>query len=82
MHRGRDEPITFAEWGYVGRGKYQRRDFRLDALALSSTFGEDGHIFAKDARHEVFTPVRTWGLLTIAGLAFLWDEFDDPRPVK
>ena len=23
-------PITFAEWGYLGKGKFQRRDFRLD----------------------------------------------------
>ena len=26
------EPITFAEWGYLGKGKFQRRDFRLDIL--------------------------------------------------
>ena len=25
-----DQPITFAEWGYLGKGKYQRRDFRFD----------------------------------------------------
>lgn len=29
------QPITFAEWGYLGKGKYQRRDFRLDSLTLS-----------------------------------------------
>ncbi|HBN50716.1 MAG TPA: restriction endonuclease subunit M, partial [Thalassospira sp.] len=23
------EPISFAEWGYLGKGKFQRRDFRL-----------------------------------------------------
>ena len=23
------QPITFAEWGYLGKGKFQRRDFRL-----------------------------------------------------
>jgi N-6 DNA Methylase len=27
------QPITLAEWGYLGRGKFQRRDFRLDVLA-------------------------------------------------
>ncbi len=27
------DPITFAEWGYIGKGKFQRRDFRLDVLA-------------------------------------------------
>jgi hypothetical protein len=32
------QPITFAEWGYLGRGKFQRRDFRFDLLAGSSTF--------------------------------------------
>lgn len=26
------EPVTFPEWGYLGRGKFQRRDFRFDAL--------------------------------------------------
>ena len=26
------QPITFAEWGYLGKGKFQRRDFRFDAL--------------------------------------------------
>ena len=31
-----DQPITFAEWGYLGKGKFQRRDFRLDTLTLSS----------------------------------------------
>lgn len=27
-----DSPITFAEWGYLGKGKFQRRDFRFDVL--------------------------------------------------
>ena len=26
------QPITFAEWGYLGKGKFQRRDFRFDTL--------------------------------------------------
>src|ERR1700687_3028695 len=33
-HHG--QPITFAEWGYVGKGKFQRRDFRLATLTQSS----------------------------------------------
>lgn len=32
-------PITFAEWGYLGKGKFQRRDFRLDDLTGSSAHG-------------------------------------------
>src|SRR5690606_1491790 len=26
------EPIVFPEWAYLGRGRYQRRDFRYDSL--------------------------------------------------
>jgi len=26
------QPISFAEWGYLGKGRFQRRDFRLDTL--------------------------------------------------
>src|SRR5713226_8572167 len=29
------QPITFAEWGYLGKGKFQRRDFRLATLTQS-----------------------------------------------
>jgi hypothetical protein len=32
-------PITFAEWGYLGKGKFQRRDFRFDTLTNSAAFG-------------------------------------------
>lgn len=35
-HEG--QPITFAEWGYLGKGRFQRRDFRLELLAQSSDF--------------------------------------------
>ena len=27
-------PIKVVEWGYLGKGKYQRRDFRLDVLTV------------------------------------------------
>ena len=35
------QAITFAEWGYLGKGKFQRRDFRLDTLTLSSVFSAE-----------------------------------------
>src|SRR5213592_2557183 len=40
------QPITFAEWGYLGKGRFQRRDFRFDILTHSSAFGEEGTLFA------------------------------------
>ena len=33
--------ITFAEWGYLGKGRFQRRDFRFDTLTRSSSFSAD-----------------------------------------
>lgn len=61
------EPITFAEWGYLGKGKFQRRDFRFDNLTQMSSFDDDT-LFADLGKHEVFTPVKTYPPLTVAGL--------------
>lgn len=62
-------PITFAEWGYLGKGKFQRRDFRLDFLTLSSTFSAEGSLFAQLGKHEIFTPVKTYPPMTVGELA-------------
>jgi hypothetical protein len=63
------EPITFAEWGYLGKGKFQRRDFRFDTLTLSATFGEEGSLFVDLGKHEIFAPVKTYPPLTVKDLA-------------
>src|SRR5690606_17051395 len=63
------QPITFAEWGYLGKGKFQRRDFRFDVLTGSSAFSAEGSLFAHLGKHEIFTPVRTYPLVTIGDLA-------------
>lgn len=69
MVTGTGEPISFAEWGYLGKGKFQRRDFRFDALTLSATFGEEGSLFVDLGKHEIFTPIKTYPPLTVKGLA-------------
>ena len=69
MRTSENQPITFAEWGFVGKGKYQRRDFRLDTLTLSSAFSEEGSLFASLGKHEIFTPTRTWAPMTVSELA-------------
>ncbi|MGX6606211.1 N-6 DNA methylase [Micromonosporaceae bacterium Da 78-11] len=61
-------PITFAEWGYLGKGKFQRRDFRLDTLTQMSAFREADTLFADLGKHEVFKPTKTYPTMTIAGL--------------
>jgi hypothetical protein len=64
-----DEPIRFAEWGYLGKGKFQRRDFRLDVLTGSSAFSAEGSLFAHLGKHEIFTPIKTWPTMTVGDLA-------------
>jgi hypothetical protein len=60
------QPITFAEWGYLGKGKFQRRDFRYDILTGMSSHVEQGSLFAK---HEIFTPIKTYPPMTVRELA-------------
>lgn len=69
MRTQEGHPITFAEWGYLGKGKFQRRDFRFDVLTGSSAFSAEGTLFAHLGKHEIFTPVRTWPLMTVRDLA-------------
>jgi len=67
-------PITFAEWGYLGKGKFQRRDFRFDVLTGSSAFSAEGSLFADLGRHEIFQPVKTYEQVTISQLATQYVE--------
>jgi hypothetical protein len=62
------QPITFAEWGYLGKGKFQRRDFRFDILTGSSAFSAEGSLFAHLGKHEIFTPVKTYPPMTVGEL--------------
>jgi len=62
-----DQPITFPEWGYLGRGKYQRRDFGYSNLTERASF--QGTLFEAFEEHEVFTPERTYPPITVQELA-------------
>ena len=62
------QPIAFAEWGYLGKGKFQRRDFRLDVLTGSADFTAQGSLFGK---HEIFTPMQTYPPMSVRELAAL-----------
>jgi hypothetical protein len=65
------QPIVFVEWGYLGKGKYNRRDFRLDVLTGMSGFAEEGSLFANLGKHEIFTPLTTFPPMTMRELAAL-----------
>lgn len=63
------QPITFAEWGYLGKGKFQRRDFRFDVLTGSSAFSAEDSLFAHLGKHEIFTPIKIYSPMTMRELA-------------
>lgn len=64
-----DRPIVFAEWGYLGTGRFQRRDFRYDTLTQSAAYSQAGTLFAHLGKHEIFTPDTTYPPQTMADLA-------------
>ena len=64
-----EQPITFAEWGYLGKGRYQRRDFRFDSLTKATTFREEASLFASVGKHEVFTPIQSYPPMSVSELA-------------
>lgn len=69
MRRDDGQPLAFAEWGYLGKGKYQRRDFRLEVLTQMSSFSQEGTLFAHLGKHEIFTPLRTYPSMNVRELA-------------
>jgi len=64
-------PIFIVEWGYIGRGKFQRRDFRLDVLTGMASFREERSLFAHLGSHEVFRPAESYPPLSVPELAAL-----------
>lgn len=61
-------PITFAEWGYLGKGKFQRRDFRYDQLTQRSDWEAEGSLFT-DFGDDLFTPETTHPTMTVRDLS-------------
>jgi hypothetical protein len=63
------QPIAFAEWGSLGKGKFQRRDFRFDMLSQSSEWSEKGSLFENSERQDIFMPTKTYPPMSIVELA-------------
>lgn len=69
MNTHDDHAITFAEWGYLGKGRFQRRDFRLDTLTLSSAYSAEDSLFSQLGKHEIFKPAKDYSPMTVSELA-------------
>jgi hypothetical protein len=68
-------PITFAEWGYLWKGRFQRRDFSLKSLTQSSAFSTEGELFANLGKNELFTPnPKEYPPMTVSELVAFTDE--------
>lgn len=61
------EPIQFLEWGLLGGGKFQRRDFRYDSLTQRSSI--EGSLFAFLEGHEFFMPTKSYVPMTVQVVA-------------
>jgi len=62
MRTSDDQAITFAEWGYLGKGKFQRRDFRLEILSA-------GPLFAQSSNHAELKPTSTYPPMSVSEIA-------------
>jgi hypothetical protein len=69
-------PIMIVEWGYIGKGKFQRRDFSLKSLTEAGSLKEERRgyagqpsLFATLGRHPVFQPIASHPPMTVAELA-------------
>jgi hypothetical protein len=62
-----DKAIEFPEWGYLGAGKFQRRDFRYDTLTRRSSF--EGALFEAFEEHELFIPTKSYVQMTVEEIA-------------
>jgi hypothetical protein len=63
-------PIVVPEWSYLGKGNYQRRDFRFDSLTQMSSFGTDT-LFGDIGKHEIFVPVKDYPRLTVKDISYV-----------
>ena len=61
------EPITFPEWGYLGKGKFQRRDFRFDDLTQRASY--EGTLFGELSDDDLFAPAQTFPTMTVGQIA-------------
>lgn len=65
----RGQTIVFPEWAYLGRGKYQRRDFQYENLTQRAAFQAEDSLFQYLDEHEIFAPTKTYPPMTVEELA-------------
>ena len=64
-----DDPIVFAEWGYLGKGEIPAPRLPIRHPTSRAAFSEEGTLFAELGEHESSAPTRTYPPLTVEELA-------------
>lgn len=67
LTKANGEHIEFPEWGYLGLGKFQRRDFRYDSLTQRSSI--EGTLFELLEESQIFVPTNTFPPMSVEDLA-------------
>ena len=69
-------PILIVEWGYIGKGKFQRRDFSLKSLTQAGELKEERQgyagqpsLFATLGQHPVFQSIASHAPMNVRELA-------------
>jgi len=57
------KPMRFPEWGYLGSGKYQRRDFQFDDLTQRGAI--KGTLFEMFEEEQLYVPVETFPAMSV-----------------
>lgn len=62
-------PIVLPEWGYLGKGKYQRNDFEFSNLRERAAFNAVDTLWAHLEEAEIFSPVKSYQSATVEEIA-------------
>lgn len=62
-------PIVFPEWAYLGRGRFQRRNFEFTNLTERAAFNAADTLWGHFEEHEVFTPLESHPPMTVEEIA-------------
>lgn len=62
--------ITFPEWAYLGKGRYQRRDFQYSVLTQRSAYvGTTPSLFDDLASDDIFIPKAVYKPLSVSDIS-------------
>jgi len=62
-------PLTFPEWAYLAKGKFQRRDFQFEMLTERSATNHTDMLWQHFEERDLFAPSKTYEPMTVEEVA-------------